>query len=103
MDDWQKFEENHLPPAEAFHSKLNMSRISECYYDHAQRVWKEFWDEEFEDYHDLYLRTDLSLLSNVFETFRTTCMKHYGLDLAHFYTSPGLVWQVCLKKTGVNP
>ena len=29
-------------------------------------------------------------------------MKHYSLDLAHFYISPGLAWQACLKKTGVK-
>ena len=28
-------------------------------------------------------------------------MKHYGLEPDHFYTSPGLAWQACLKKTGI--
>ena len=27
---------------------------------------------------------------------------HYGLDQAHFYTSPGLAWQACLKKMGTG-
>ena len=54
------------------------------------------------EYHDLYLKTDVLLLSNVFETFRNTCLQHYKLDPSHFYTSPGLAWQACLKKTGVK-
>ena len=29
-------------------------------------------------------------------------MKHYGLDPANFYTSPGLAWKACLKKTGIK-
>ena len=29
-------------------------------------------------------------------------MKHYGLDPANFYTSPGLAWKACLKKTGIE-
>ena len=42
------------------------------------------------EYHDLYLRTDVVLLTNVFESFRKVCMDNYGLDPAHFYTAPGL-------------
>ena len=54
------------------------------------------------DYHDLYLKTDVVLLTNVFESFRSVCVGNYGLDPAHFYTAPGLAWKACLKKTGVN-
>ena len=96
-----KFKES-LPPIEAFYSKLNMSKISEDDYQHAQRVWKEFGIRNLGDYHDLYLRTDVVLLANVFEAFRDTCLKHYSLDPAHFYTSPGLAWKACLKHTGIK-
>ena len=54
------------------------------------------------DYHDLYMKTNVLLLSNIFKTFRMTCLKHYALDLAHFYISPGLAWQAFLKKTEVS-
>ena len=54
------------------------------------------------EYHNLYLKTDVILQSNIFKAFRSTCSKHYGLDPAHFYTSPGLAWQACLKKTGTE-
>ena len=52
--------------------------------------------------HDLYLKTDVLLLSNVFESFRSECLNHYKLDPAHFYTTPGLAWQAALKKMGVK-
>ena len=39
------------------------------------------------------------LLADVFENFRKTCLKHYQLDPAHYYTSPGLAWDACLKTT----
>ena len=79
-----------------------MSSINEDNYQHAQRVWEEFGIRNLRDYHDLYLRTDAVLLANVYEAFRDTCLRHYSLDPAHFYTSPGLPWKACLKHTGIN-
>ena len=38
----------------------------------------------------------------MFEAFRDTCLEHYKLDPAHFYTSTGLAWKACLKKTGIK-
>ena len=101
MLSWDKFKES-LPSIEAFYSELNMSKISEDDYQHAQRVWKEFGIRNLGDYHDLYLRTNVVLLANVFEAFRDTCLKHYSLDPAHFYMAPGLAWKACLKKTRVR-
>ena len=87
---------------ELFHSNLNMSNISEYDYKHAQKVWKEFELKNLGEYHDLHLKTDVLLLSNVFEAFRSTWLQHYKLDPTHFYTLPGLAWQASLKKTGVR-
>ena len=63
---------------------------------------KNFGIHNLGDYQDLYLRTDVVLLANVFEAFRDTCLNHYKLDPAHFYTSPGLAWKACLKHTGIK-
>ena len=102
INSWDRFEETQLPPISAFYSNLNMSSISEEDHQHAQRVWKGFGIHNLRDYHDLYLRTDVALLANVYEAFRDTCLKHYKLDPAHFYTSPGLAWKACLKHTGIK-
>ena len=101
MSSWDKFKES-LPLIEAFYSELSMSKISEDDYQHAQQVWKEFGIRNLGDYHDLYLRTDVVLLANVFEAFRDTCLKHYSLDPTHFYTAAGLAWKACLRKTRVR-
>lgn len=54
------------------------------------------------DYHDLYLLTDVLLLADVFERFRTMTIEYYGLDACYFYTAPGLAWQAALKMSGVS-
>ena len=60
------------------------------------------WTQNFGEYHDLYLKTDVILLANIFEKFRKVSLKNYGLDPAHFYTAPGLAWKACLKKTRIR-
>ena len=102
MSSWDKFEETKLPPKEAFYSKLNMSVISNEDYSHTQRVWKGFDKKNLGEYHDLYLKTDVILLSNISEAFRSSVLKHYKLDPVHFYILPGLAWQTCLKCKGIE-
>ena len=102
INSWDQFEETQLPPINAFYSNLNMSSISEDDYQHAQKVWEEFEIQHLGDYHDLYLRTDVVLVANGYEAFRDTCLRHYSLDPAHFYTTPRLAWKACLKHTGIK-
>ena len=54
------------------------------------------------DYHDHYLKKDVLLLADVFEKFIDTCLKYYGLDPCHYFSSPGLSWNAMLKMTGVK-
>ena len=102
MDSWDRFKKTSLPSIERFYSSLNMSGISDSDYEHACSIWQEFRIRNMGEYHDLYLRTDVVLLANVFETFRRVCLENYGLDPSHFYTAPVLAWKACLKKIGVS-
>ena len=54
------------------------------------------------EYHDLYLKSDILLLADVFENFRETCLLYHGLASAHYVSSPGLAWDAMLKMTGIN-
>ena len=54
------------------------------------------------DYHDLYLKTDVLLLADVFEKFINTCWEYYGLDPCLYFSSPGLSWDAMLKMTGME-
>ena len=102
MDSWARFSETSLPDKQMFYSKLNDEHITEDEYAHAQTVWETFKCKTLGDYHDLYVKTDVALLTDVFENFRKLCLEQYGLDPAHYFTSPGLSWDALLKKTGVE-
>ena len=54
------------------------------------------------DYHDHYLKKDVLLLADVFEKFIDTCLKFYGLDPCHYFSSPGLSWDAMLKMTEIK-
>ena len=62
-----KFNETQLPPKKEFYSKLYNEDISDNDYEHAQNVWKNFKRKFIQDYHDLYLKSDVLLLADVFE------------------------------------
>ena len=102
MDSFDRFQETSLPIKESFFNKLNDTGITEKQYQHAQNVWNAFGCTNMRDYHDVYLKSDVLLLTDVFEKFRATCMQHYGLDPVHYYTSPGMAWDAALKVTDVK-
>ena len=101
MDSFEKF--NHkLPSKEDFYSILNDQHISNEDYEHAQNVWNKFSLKNMGDYHNLYLKSDILLLADVFEDFRNTCLEYYKLDPCHYFTSPGLSWDAMLKITNIK-
>ena len=51
---------------------------------------------------DLYLKTDVLLLADVFEKKFNTCLKYYGLDPCHHFSSPGLNWDAMLKMAKIQ-
>ena len=102
MDSWDKFDEQKLPPHECFYSELAGGNISDKDYKKAGNVWEHFKLANLGEYHDLYLKTDVLLLTDVFENFRTMCLDYYGLDPAHYYTLPNFAWDAMLLKTGVK-
>ena len=102
MDSFSKFNDTELPKREEFYRLLTNENISEDAYRHAKDVWNKFNLKNMGEYHDLYLKTDILLLVDVFENFRKTCLTYYGLDPLHYITSPGLAWDAMLKMTGIN-
>ena len=55
-------------------------------------IWKKFGD-----CHDIYLKLDVLLLADIFGNLRDLCLGYYKLDPVHYYGTPGIAWDVCLK------
>jgi hypothetical protein len=102
MSTMERFAETALPAQEAFFSQLMDEGISEEDFAHAADVWTTFGCRNLGDYHDLYVKTDVLLLADIFEAHRENSLKHYELDPAHYFTTPNFAWDAMLKKTGVE-
>ena len=102
MDSFDKFNKTELPTKEEFYSILSNEHITDEQYEHAKKVWKTFKLQSMGEYHNLYLKSDVLLLADVFENFRKTCLQYYKLDPCHYFSSPGLSWDAMLKMTDIK-
>lgn len=102
IDNFLKLNENTLPEKEQFYNDLTYENISNEEYERAKNVWNLFKCSSIGDYSDVYLKSDILLLADIFENFRYTCLKTYKLDPAHYYTFPGLSFDACLRYTNVH-
>ena len=87
---------------EEFYSHLTKEHISDSDYEHAQTVFQVMKLRNMGEYHGLYLKTDCTLIADIFENFRFNCIIFYSLDPAQFYTSAGLAWQSVLRMSDVE-
>lgn len=104
---FENYKETELPPKEAFsisYDGQTKEEISEEDYQHALNVYRRAKCKDIGDYNDLYLKTDVLILADVFENFRKISMRPdtYGLDPVHYYTLPGFSWDAMLKRTDVK-
>ena len=102
VSSYSKLNDTRLPSREAFYNQLNDHAASEPDYAHAVNVWNSFRVQTLGEYNDLYLKTDVLLLADVFESFRTDSIASYDLDPAHYFTLPSFTWDAMLKYTGVR-
>lgn len=84
VDSVDRLLETELPPREVFHSSLTGEGVSDDDYAHAVDVWRRFRFGDLGEYSDLYLKTDVLLLADVFEKFGENSVESYGLDPAHY-------------------
>jgi hypothetical protein len=94
--------QNELPTIDKFYSRLNNSNCSDEDYEKAIKVWQTFNCNSLLDYHNIYLKSDVLLLTDIWENFRNVCYTNYELDCAYYYTAPGLSFDAMLKETKIE-
>jgi hypothetical protein len=102
LDSLDRMDERSLPTREQFYSKLYGEEVDDDKYERAQQIWRVFDCQTLYDYALIYLKTDVLLLADIFEQFRSMGQKYYGLDPAHYLSLPAYSWDAALKLTSVN-
>ena len=113
MDSFKRINEEELPDKKCFYSSVKDGttghngetldgHISDEDYLTNSKIWNRFNMKDMGDYHNHYLKKDVLLLADVFEKFIDTCLKFYGLDPCHYFSSPAVSFDAMLKMTGVK-
>ena len=56
IDSWERFDENSIPPKEAFYSEKSLEGITNADYEHVKKLWEAFEIKNLGKYHDLYVQ-----------------------------------------------
>ena len=101
MSSFERFNEEKFPARKYFYSstknrkildddKISDGHISDKDYLTCEKIWDKSEMKSMGDYHNHYLKKDVLLSADVFEKFIGTCLKYYGLDPCHYFSSPEL-------------
>ena len=100
IDSFTRLEEQRssLPPISDFFDFLTQQvNITQDDHNTAARVYKDCNCNCLKDYMLLYMKLDIYLLADIFESFRAAALSEDSLDPLNFYSIPGLSWASALK------
>ena len=96
IDSLDKLKYKGLPSKNKFYSSLKESHITQEDYAFALQVYDEAKCNNLESYMRLYLRTDVLLLCESFQQFRSQMYSAHHLDPAYFITLPSFGMEAAL-------
>ena len=102
VDSFLKLDDTKLPSIDGFYNDLRKEAIKQDDYQRAHDVWNLFKCATLGQYSDIYLKSDVLILADVFENFRDVCLATYDLDPCQFLTAPSLSFCAALKKTEIQ-
>ena len=102
IDSFKRSFGKELPGRCELYCSLKYGCISFINYLHAINVGNVFKMNAVGGYHDLYLKTGILLLTDVFEKFINTCLDFYGLEPCHYFSNPRLCCDAILKMAEIE-
>ena len=100
IDDYKKTV--HNLENKDFFSKLKNKCPDDKEIDRTREIIKKFNIKTGKELTELYLKSDVILLADVFEKFIKISIEEYGINPLYCVSLPGYTWQCGMKYTGIN-
>ena len=85
-----------------FFSKLKNKYPDDKDIDRTREIIKKFNIKNGKELTELYLKSDVILLADIFEKFIRVSVNEFGINPLYCVSLPGYTWQCGLKYTGIN-
>ena len=88
-----------LPSINKFYSSLKLQNISKKEYDKTIEIYKKLKCKNVKDYLETYMKLDVCLQADIFNSFRNTIWDKFEIDCSKYITSCSLSLDLMLKYT----
>ena len=89
--------EKELPEIEMFDNILTMKKITKDEYEEVQNFYKKMKFKNLKEYLQCYLKSDITLLADIFNNFRKMIFDEFELDCCKYISAPSLSKDCALK------
>ena len=94
--------ETNLPSKKHFYNKLTLKSISDKKYKNVQDFYKNMKFKNLDEYLTCYLKSDITLLADIFNNFRKTIFDEFELDVCKYISAPSLSKDIAFKQSKVK-
>lgn len=98
----EKLKEKQIPPIECFFTKISNMKCSKNDQEYTDYIFKDFKLSEITDYNNIYVKTDVLLLADIFADYGKRSYEIYQLDPIYCVSSPGFSNRAMLKCTSAE-
>ena len=91
--------DKNLPSIDKFYSSLKLQNISKKEYEKTIEIYKKLKCKNIKDYLEIYMKLDICLQSDIFNSFRNTIWNRFEIDCSKYITSCSLTLDLMLKYT----
>ena len=94
--------DKELPPIDKFYSSLKLRNIEKEEYNKTLDIYKKLKCKNVKDYLEIYMKLDICLQGDIFNSFRNTIWDKFEIDCSKYITSCSLSLDLMLKYTKVK-